>query len=90
MNIGHDRIDILGFFFRRVGVVHADVADAAELVRDAEIQTDRFRMADVQVTIRLRRETRPNFSVLPRANILRDNVANKIGRSWIFSRRCHW
>ena len=39
-DIGHYGIDILGFFFSGVGVVHANVANAAELARDPEIETN--------------------------------------------------
>ena len=33
-----------------------DVANAVELARDPKVETDRFRVADVQITIRLRAE----------------------------------
>ncbi len=57
-----------------------------ELVRDPEIETDRFRVTDVQITIRLRRKTRDDFLVFPRAQIFRDDVADEVGRSFRFSR----
>src|SRR6185437_1162697 len=45
-------------FLAGIGVVEAQVATAAELARDAEVEADRLRMADVQVTVGLRRKTR--------------------------------
>ena len=85
MHVGHDRIDVFGFLLCRVGVVHANVADAAELVRDSEVEADRFRVADVQITVRLGRKTGADLFVFSRANILRDDVANKVRRCGSFS-----
>src|SRR5262249_57483337 len=53
MHVSHDRSDVLRFLFRRIGVVHANVADAAKLARNSKIKTDRFRVANVQITVRL-------------------------------------
>ena len=50
--------DVLDVFLRRVGVVEAQVAEAAELRGDAEIQADRLGVADVQVAVRLGRKPR--------------------------------
>jgi hypothetical protein len=38
-----DRVDVLGVFGDGVGVVEAQLADAAELARDAEVDADRLR-----------------------------------------------
>ena len=51
-----DRAHELHVLRLRVRVVHAEVAEPAELVRDAEVQADRLGMADVQVAVRLRRK----------------------------------
>ena len=75
--------------FVGIGVVHPDVANAAEFVRDAEVQADRFGVADMQIAVRLRRETGANLRVLSAANIFRDDVADKVRRSWIIDRCCH-
>ena len=42
----------------RIGVVEAQVTAPAEFVGDAEIEADRFGMADVEEAVRLRRKTR--------------------------------
>src|SRR5581483_4624506 len=77
-----DRVDVLDVFLRRVGVVEAQVAGAAALAGDAEVQTDRFGVADMQIAVRLGRETggQPAM-VLPGGEILIDDRANEIDRS---------
>jgi len=70
--------DVFCFFLRWVRIIHANVADAAELARDSKVETDRFCVADVEITIRLRRKTGDDLFVFSGANVLRDNVPNKI------------
>src|SRR5579872_3163071 len=53
-----DGIDVLGFFFFRIRIVETEVAFASEFRGEAEIEVDRLGVADVQVTIRLGRESR--------------------------------
>ena len=53
-----NRVDVLDVFLGRIRVVEAQVAGAAELLRDAEVQADRLGVADVQVAVRLRRKPR--------------------------------
>jgi len=53
----YDRVDVFLFFLFRVGVVEAQVAAAAVIARQAEVQADRFGVAEVQVAVGLRRET---------------------------------
>ena len=53
-----DGVDVLLLLLGRVRVVEAEVAAAAELLGDAEVQADRLRVAEVQVAVRLRREAR--------------------------------
>jgi len=52
-----DRLDVFDIFLARVGVIHPQIADAAVFFRGAEIDHDRLGMADMQVAIRLGRET---------------------------------
>src|SRR6185437_12172495 len=75
-----DGLDILDFLLRGIGVVHAQVANAAELARDAEIQADALGVADVQITVRLRRKTRVNARIFIFRHVLGDDVADEIGR----------
>ena len=57
MNIFLDGIDVLHVFLCGVRVVHAQVTDAVKSLCGAEIDVDRLGVADVQVAVRLRRET---------------------------------
>jgi len=52
----HDRIDVLDLLLRGVRVVEPEVAHAAVLLRDPEVEADRLGVADVDVTVRLGRE----------------------------------
>jgi hypothetical protein len=51
-----DRIDVLLLLFLRVGVVEAQVADAAVFLRQAEVEGDALGVADVRVAVRLGRK----------------------------------
>ena len=53
-----DGVDVLLLLLLRVGVVEAHVADAAVLLRQAEVQADRLRVPDVEVAVGLRGEAR--------------------------------
>ena len=53
-----DGVDVLDVFLDRVGVVEAQVAVAAVLGRDAEVEADGLGVADVQVAVGLGREAR--------------------------------
>ena len=59
-----DRVDVLDVFLDRVGVVEAQVAAAAELRGDAEVEADRLGVADVQVAVRLGRKPRDDASAV--------------------------
>ena len=72
-------VDVLDVFLGRVGVVEAQVAAAAELARDAEVQADRLGVADVQVAVRLRRKARRDAPRMTRRpDVLRDDRANEV------------
>ena len=51
-----DDVDVLLLLLDRVGVVEAQVAAAAELGRDAEVEADRLGVPDVEVAVGLGRE----------------------------------
>ncbi len=55
-HVGLDGVDVLLLLLGGVGVVEAQVATAAEFLRDAEIQADRLGVADMQVAVGLRRK----------------------------------
>ena len=56
-HIALDRFDVLLLFLLRIRVVKTQVAGAAIFFRQAEVQKDRLRVADVQIAVWLRRKT---------------------------------
>ncbi len=81
LDVGLDGVDVLDVFLRGIGVVEPQVARAAALGGDAEIQTDRLRVADVQIPVRLGRKTRGQAAViLSGRQILVDDCADEIDR----------
>src|SRR5205085_11978308 len=88
VDVRHDGLDVFGLFFRGIRVVHPDVAKAAELMRNAEIEADGLGMADVEITVRLRREPGLDPGVLSGLHVLDHDVADEIGRLLV-GRRAH-
>ena len=81
MNVLFDRIDIFNVLLGGVGIVHAEVADAAVFLRCAEIDVDRLGVTDVKISVRLGRETGVNLhtSVASALGyVLVDKVVDKI------------
>ena len=63
-----------------IGVVEAQVALAAELGGEAEVEADRLGVADVQVAVGLGREARVHAAaVLVGLQVFEDDVADEIG-----------
>ena len=58
LDVFFDGIHIFHVLFCRVGVVETQVANAAVVLGDAEIQADGLGVTNVEVAVRLRRETR--------------------------------
>ena len=50
------------------------------ILRDAEVQADGFRMANVQITVRLRREAGVNGGVLTGSQIFINDLTDKVSR----------
>jgi len=73
-----DRRDELGIFLRRVGVVEAQVAQAAEFAGDAEVQADRLGVADVQVAVGLGGEACADRRMFPAGEVLADDLADEV------------
>ena len=78
-----DGIDVLDIFLRRIRVVEAQVAEAAILFGEAEVQADGLRMADMQVAVRLGWESRVDacriFAVLEVfVNLVLDEVRHDV------------
>src|SRR5580704_7062776 len=77
-HVALDGVDIFLGFLGRIGVVVAQIAMAAELLGDAEIEANRLGVADMQVAVRLRRKARNHGFVPTRLQIGAHDVANKI------------
>ena len=74
-----DGIDVLLLLLGGVGVVVAQVALAAVLHGEAEVQADRLGVADVQVAVRLRREARVDAAAEPPgAVVLLDDLLDEV------------
>src|SRR5437016_994454 len=74
-----DRILVLDVLLERIRVIEAQMADAAVLGGEPEIQYDRLGMTEMQVAVRFRRETCDDASaVLAAAIVLRDDRPQKI------------
>ncbi len=56
-----DGIDVFLLLFRGVGVVEPQVARSAVVAREAEVEADRFRVAVVEIAVRLRRKARADL-----------------------------
>src|SRR5690606_20925461 len=63
----------------RVGVVETQIANATEFLCQTEVQADRLGVADMQIAVRLRRETRDDAGVLAGIQVGLDDRAEKIG-----------
>jgi hypothetical protein len=78
VHVGLDGVDVLLLLFHRVGVVEAQVAAAAELASDAEVETDGLGMADVQVAVGLRREPGDDLTDASLTHVRGDDVADEV------------
>src|SRR5262245_9666697 len=77
-HVTFDRVDVFLLLLGGVGVVEAQVAAAAELFGDAEVEADRLGMADVQVAVGLGRKAGDNRLLPAGLEVGLDNIANEI------------
>jgi hypothetical protein len=73
-----DGLHVLDVLLGRVRVVHAEVASTVVLAGDAEVEADGLGVADVEVAIRFRRESRDDEAMPSRGCVLRDDVADEV------------
>ena len=86
MDVLLDGLDVFGVLLGGVGVVHAEVADAAEALSRAEVYYQRLAVAYVQITVRLGREARVHLLTLEPAaggDVLGDELLYKIAGSFV-------
>ena len=86
-----DGVDVGLLLLGRVGVIHAQVAAAAELLGDAEVEADRLRMPHVQVAVRLRRKAGDDRVVPAGIQVRLDDIADEVasGRLVCAVAGCH-
>ena len=85
-----DRIDVLDIFLRRIRVVETQMANAAEFRREAEIQTNRFGMSQMQIAVGLGRKARDDAAaVLAGRPVVGDDLANEMIDQGSCCRRAH-
>ena len=77
-HVALDGVDVFLLFLGRIGVVEAQVAAAAEFLRDAEIEADRLGVADVQIAVRLRRKAGHHAGMPLGREIGLDDVADEV------------
>ena len=80
-----DGVDVLLLFLGRIGIVETQVAAAAKLLGDAEVEADRFSMADVEIAVRLGREAGHHRGMPLGVEIGLDDVANEVAPAFCYS-----
>ena len=78
-DVGLDGVDVLLLFLGGVGVVEAQVAAAAELPRDAEVEADGLGVADVEVAVRLGGKAGDDGLVPALAKVGGDDLTDEVG-----------
>ena len=73
-----DGVHVFGVLLGGVRVVVAEVRLAAVFLREAEVQTDRLCVSQVQVAVRLRRETRHHVVHFARSEVRFDDLFEEI------------
>jgi hypothetical protein len=73
-----DRLHVLSVFFGRIRVVEAEIADPAEFLGNAEVQTDRLRVANVQIPVGFGREPRMGPAVPAGSQIAGDDLTDEV------------
>src|SRR6185503_3787780 len=77
-HVALDRLDVLDVLGERVAVVEAQVAPAAEVARQPEVEADRLGVADVRVAVGLGREAGDDARVAAGREVGANDVANEI------------
>jgi len=81
LQVAFDRNDEISTFLFGVGVVEPQIARAAEITGDAEVQTDRLGVTNMEIPIRFGRKTRLYpVAVGPLFVIAANELPNEIGR----------
>ncbi len=88
VDIPLDGLDVFHVFGFRVGVVEAQMADAAKLLGHAEVETDGFGVADMEIAVGLWRKAGCHPAAIATAcGITGHNVADKVHSFFALRRR---
>jgi hypothetical protein len=80
-HVGLDRIDVLDLLGGRIGVVEAQVAQAAEAPREPEVEADRLGVPDVEVAVGFGRKARVDAaSVLAAGDVVAHSLFDEMQR----------
>ena len=81
VDVLHDGIDVLGVFLGGIGVIHAQVADAAKVLSCTEVNGKGLAVADMQITVRLGRKAGMHlhaFKTSAFGKVFHNKVFNKV------------
>ena len=81
VDILHDGLDVFRILLGRVCIVHAQVADPAEMLGRAEIDGQRLAVSDMQIAVRLGRKAGVYLHALELPagrKVLNDKILNKV------------
>ncbi len=77
-HVAFDGLHVFRLFLRGVRVVEAEVAFSAEPFRQAEVETDGFGVADVQVSVRFRRKAGDDLRHSSGGKVIGDDALQKV------------
>jgi hypothetical protein len=78
-----DRVDVLLLLLLGIGVVEAQVADAAVVARQPEVQADALGVADVQVAVGLGREAGADARRVDRRHRMVRRITGRAGKATV-------
>ena len=78
LDVFFDGVDVFVVFFFRVGIVKTQVAQAIVNISQTEVQADGFGVTDVQIAIRLGRETGLDGCMFTAFEVFFDNGADEM------------
>src|SRR5260370_6322429 len=81
IHVGFDRLNVFGFLLLGIGIVKAKICVSTKFVGQTEIDADRLGMADMQIAVRLGRESGLYAAiVLVGLEVFENNVADEVRR----------
>ena len=78
LDVFFDGVDVFVVFFFRIGIVKTQITQAVVNISQTEVQTDGFGVADVQIAVRLGRETGLDGCMFTAFEVFFDDGADKM------------